>query len=127
MERVPGIHSSLISTGKSRIKALMINRVFFYGVVLSFSILMSPMTASAYSGSIYLSDFQNIDYSKFLTGEIYYNFGSGPGSPTYYGYCVNRTASLPIPGSYHAETSAITGDDSGTPQGGMAYRPLCCF
>ena len=78
-----------------------------------FSLLVfQPSAASAYSGDIYMSSFQNIDWTKYLTGEIHYNFSSGPSSPTYYSYCVNRSASLPVPGSYHAETSSIAGDYS---------------
>lgn len=110
MDRVLRIQSSLILTGKYWKKALIMNRLFFYGLVLSFSILVYPITSSAYSGDVFLSSFQNIDYTKYLTGEIYYNFGSGEGSPAYYGYCVDKTYPLPIPGSYHAETSAITGN-----------------
>ena len=110
MERVPKVHSSLISTVKSGIKVLMMNRLFFYGLVLSFSILVLPLTASAYSGNIYLSSFQDIDWTKYLTGEIYYNFGSGPGSPTYYSYCVDRTNPMPVPASYYAESQSIAGN-----------------
>jgi hypothetical protein len=113
MEKVPKIHSSLISTGKSGKKVLMMKRLLFYGLVLSFSILMSPMTASAYSGNIYLSSFQNIDWTINLTGEIYYNFGSGPGSPTYYSYCVDRSTNMPVPGSYYAVSQSIAGNTTG--------------
>jgi len=110
MERVPKIHSSLSSTVKSGIKKLMMSRLFFYGLVLSFSILVSPMTASAYSGNVYLSSFENIDWTINLTGEIYYNFGSGLGSPTYFSYCVDRSTNMPVPSSYYAVSQSIAGN-----------------
>ena len=46
------IHSSLISTDKSGKKVLMIYKLLFYGLVLSLSILVSPIIASAFGYTI---------------------------------------------------------------------------
>ncbi|HVN71100.1 MAG TPA: hypothetical protein VMU10_03675 [Desulfomonilia bacterium] len=110
MERDFKIHLTLISSIEYWEKKLLINRLFFYSLVLSISVLLMPMAVSAYSGEVYFSSFQNIDYTINLTGEIYYNFGSPGSSQTLYSYCVDKSVPLYIPGSYHAESSGIASD-----------------
>jgi len=66
-----------------------------------------PIDAGAGIGNIgstiYLTSFQNIEWQKQLTGEIYSTWSNTPGAQQYFNYCVDKSASLPVPGVYYIE------------------------
>ena len=74
-------------------------------LVLMFSF---AFTSHASLNPINVSSFQNIDWTKSLTGEIYYTFPSNSGSLSY-SYCVDKATSMGVPGNYYAEKLPITG------------------
>lgn len=81
-------------------------------VVLIVSIFGLAFTSHASLDPINVSSFQNIDWTKSLTGEIYYKFPSNSSS-LLYSYCIDRATSMTVPGNYYAEKVPITGQMDG--------------
>ena len=81
--------------------------LFVAAVFMLFSLAL-PLHAA--TTNVYLSSFQNVDWTKRLTGEIYYN-NTGSAS-TFYSYCVDPATNMPIPGNYYAESLSISGNQS---------------
>lgn len=70
---------------------------------MSFLSLFS-FSAFAYE-TVSVTSFQNIDYTKDLTGEIYLKIG--PNAKASFSYCVDRITSMNVPGTYYAVREAI--------------------
>jgi hypothetical protein len=73
-----------------------------------FVFLTLALPSHAAYTNIYFSHFQNTEWQKKLTGEIYYSIES----TSSYCYCVDPSTYMPVPRNYYAESFSIAGSES---------------
>jgi len=75
-------------------------------LLISVAVLLMPAAGLAYT--VHLDSFQNIDWTKSLTGEVYYTLDGNSS----FSYCVDRSKSMPVPHSYYADLLSISPESS---------------
>ena len=88
---------------------MKVSKLFLCLAAIIGLVLFTPPAAKASFTNIYIDSFQNIDWSKELTGEIYWKQSSSSSLKSF-SFCVDTGHNMSVPANYYKEAFSIAGN-----------------